>query len=260
MNYINEEFDFYYVLHGNTTEAKLSNKSGLKKLLKKIELEKLYTNKNIITVSDGVKKDILTLNIKPKFIKTIYNPFNFDEIYKKSLEKINIDLPSKYIVHVGRFAKVKRHDILIEAFSSLNDRNLKLILIGDGEEKQNIKNLIKKLKLEDKVILLGFLGNPYPFIKNAQLLISSSENEGFGNVIIEALSLNTPVVSTSTLGSIEILEKDFPQFLCKINDSKDLCKKINWVIKNIPLSLNKFDSSKFNDSNIIKFYEKLFLL
>jgi glycosyltransferase involved in cell wall biosynthesis len=260
MNYINEKFNFYYVLHGNTTEAKLSKKKALQKLLKKIELEKLYTDKNIITVSDGVKEDILTLNIKPKFIKTIYNPFNFQDIYKKSLEKTSLDLPSKYIINVGRFAKVKRHDILIKAFSLLNDKNIKLILIGDGEERKNIEDLIKKLNIEDKVILLGFLENPYPFIKNANVLVSSSENEGFGNVIIEALSLNTPTVCTSTIGSKEILEKYFPQFLCKINNEEDLFRKIEYVIKNNSFNLNKFELSKFNNSNILKLYEKLFSL
>ena len=260
MNYIDKKFNFYYVLHGNTTNAKMANKNGLRKKLKKIQLEKLYTNKNIIAVSNGVKNDILTLNIKPKFIKTIYNPFNFDEIYQKSLEKIDINLDYNYIIHVGRFAKVKRHDILIRAFSSLDDKNLKLILIGDGEERQNIESLIKELNLKDRIILLGFLENPYPYIKNAKLLISSSENEGFGNIIIEALCLNIPVVSTSTIGSKEILEDIFPQLLCKVNDVEDLSKKINYVLKNKSLNLNKPNFYKFNSSNIISFYEEIFLL
>lgn len=260
MNYIDKKFNFYYVLHGNTTEAKLSNKKGLKKSLKKFELKNLYTNKNIITVSDGVKEDILTLNIKPKSIKTIYNPFDFDDIYRKSLENINLNLPVNYIVHVGRFAKVKRHDILIKAFSMLNDKNLKLVLIGDGQEKENIKNMIKILNLENRVILLGFLENPYPIIKKAKLLVSSSENEGFGNVLIEALYLKIPVVSTSTVGSIEILKKDFPQLLCKINDYNDLHNKIDFVLKNIPLNLTNFNSSMFNKSNLINNYKELFLL
>ncbi|WP_323593415.1 glycosyltransferase [Aliarcobacter butzleri] len=257
MNFINDKFNFYYVLHGNTTEAKLNTKKGIKKFIKKNELEKLYTNKNIIAVSNAVKNDILTLNIKPKSIQTIYNPFDFEEIYNKSLKKIDIKLPSKYIVHIGRFAKVKRHDILIKAFSKINDKDLKLILVGDGEEKQNIESLIKKLNLESKVILTGFLDNPYPIVKNAKLLVLSSENEGFGNVIIEALSLNIPVISTATIGAKEIL-KDFPFYLSKINDYIDLSNKISIALKEDYKS--KIDLDKFNYLNIIDEYTELTLL
>lgn len=259
MNIIDNNFNFFYVLHGNTSEAKINKKKGLNKFLKKREIEKLYSNKNIITVSKAVENDILTLNLKPKSIQTIYNPFDFEEIKNKALEKTPFKLPSKYLVHVGRFARVKRHDILLKAFSKIKDKDLKLILIGDGEEKKNIKDLIKNLNLESKVILTGFLKNPYPIVKNAQILILSSENEGFGNVLIEALSLNTLVVSTSTIGAKEIFNLlNINSLLSNINDINNLIEKIEeareLTQKNLEINLNLF-----NKETILKDYKKLII-
>lgn len=231
MNIIDKKFNFYYVLHGTTTKAKLDTKKGLSKFIKKNELEKLYNYKNLICVSNGVREDILTLNIKPKNIQTIYNPFDFDNIKKLSKEKVSLELPENYVVHVGRFAKIKRHDILIKAFSLVKDKSLKLILVGDGKEKLNIEKLIKKFGLQKRVILLGFLKNPYPIIKNAEVLVLSSENEGFGNVLIEAMILNTKVVSTNApTGPKEILTGDLSKFLSNVNDYKDLSIKLNKVL------------------------------
>lgn len=257
MNIIDNKFSFYYVIHGNISEAKINKKKGLNKFLKKREIRELYTNKNIITVSNGVKSDINSLDIKVKSIQTIYNPFDFEEIKNKSLEIVPFELPSRYLVHVGRFAKVKRHDILLNAFSKINDKDLKLILIGDGEEKENIKSLIKKLKLEEKVILTGFLKNPYPIIKNAKILVLSSESEGFGNVLIEALILDTLVVSTSTVGAKEIFDLlNIDSLLSNINDITDLKIKIEKAItlntKNLEINLNSFDKK-----NILSYYKTL---
>lgn len=254
MNYIDNKFIFHYVLHGNTTEAKLKNKKGIQKFLKKREIQNLYTNKNIITVSDAVKKDILSLDINVKSIQTIYNPFNFEEINKKSKEKLNLDTSFDYIIHVGRFAKVKRHDLLLIAFSKLKYNNLKLVLVGDGEQKDNIKELILKLKIKDRVILTGFLQNPYPIIKNAQLLVLSSENEGFGNVLIEALILNTKIVSTETIGPKEIMNYlNLNSYISKIED-KSLKEKIEYALeKEFP----KVNIKKYEIKNILKEYKKL---
>lgn len=254
MNKIDKDFNFYYALHGNTTKAKLDKKKGLNKFLKKIELKKTYSNKNLITVSDAIKKDILSLKIKIKSIQTIYNPFDFNKIKEKAKENIDLSIPNNYIVHVGRFAKVKRHDLLLNAFSKLKNKNLVLVLVGDGEEKENIKQLIKELKIEKNVILTGFLKNPYPLIKNAKLLVLSSENEGFGNVLIESLILNTKIVSTNTIGPTEIMHNlNLDAYICKI-EYLDIKEKIEFALKE---DLPKINIDKYKTENIIKKYKNL---
>ncbi len=254
MNIIDKEFNFYYTLHGTTTIAKLKNKSIIRKYIKKIELEKTYHNKNIICVSNGIKNDILTLKIKPKSIQTIYNPFDFHDICLKAKEKQNLNIKGDYIIHVGRFAKVKRHDILVKAFFLLKNKNIKLLLVGEGEEEVNIKELVKKLKIEERVIFSGFQKNPYPLIKNAKALILSSENEGFGNVLVESLILATPVISTDApIGPREILENILPESLVQINNDRALAKAIQRVLQ-LPFNLRKESLAQYNRDNVIKKY------
>jgi len=258
MNKINVE-NFYYVLHGVTTIPKLGKKKGISKLIKKYTLCKLYSDKNIICVSNGVKDDILTLPIKPKSIRTIYNFFDFEQIIQFSNQDIKIDLPEDYIIHVGRFAKVKRHDLLIKAFSLVKDKNLHLVLLGDGEEKNNIIKLINQLNLSDRVKMLGFQDNPYPFIKNAKALVLSSDNEGFGNVLVESLIVNTIVISTDCpVGPREILGNNYKQCLAKMNDEESLALCIENNLNNPP-QIKSGELSKFNKHAIIQQYEDLLI-
>jgi glycosyltransferase involved in cell wall biosynthesis len=254
MHIIEHKHTFYYALHGATTKAKLDSKKGLNYFLKKRELIKLYNQKHLICVSKSVKDDILSLPIFPKTIDVIYNPFDFNEIRAKAEEHINFEFPDEYIVHVGRFAKVKRHDILIKAFSLIENHNIKLVLVGEGEEKECLKELVENLNLQNRVIFAGFQKNPYPIIKNAKLLVLSSENEGFGNVIIEALVLEIKTISTMCEGPSEILSyMKLNDLLVNKNDIHLLKEKINtYLSKKIYISENLLNI--FNEKEILKKY------
>jgi len=257
MHIINRK-NFYFVLHGATTISKLQNKKGISKFFKKQNLKKIYNNKNIICVSDGVKNDILSLKIFPSSIQTIYNFFDLEKIIELSNNKPEIFLTNKYIIHVGRFAKVKRHDLLIKAFSLIKNKDILLVLVGEGEEQENIKILIKDLKISHRVIMTGFQNNPYPLIKNAEALVLSSDNEGFGNVLIESLIVGTIAISTDCpYGPKEILGKDYSQCLSKVNDAKELAICIDQNLASPPLIIKEY-LSKFDKHTVLKQYENLF--
>ena len=120
-----------------------------------------------------------------------------------------------------------------------------LLLIGDGDEEQNIRNYIKYFNLCDRVMLLGWKNNPYPYIKSARLLVLTSDFEGLPTVLIEALSLNTPVVSTDCpCGPSEILQGKLSRFLVPLNDVKSLADAMSVALENYPeidqVLLNKF--------------------
>lgn len=252
MNIIDTKHNFYYALHGTTTRAKLDSKTGLSHYLKKKELIKIYNDKHIICVSNGVKNDILTLPIVPKSIQVIYNPFDIEGIRTKSNEVIDFKFPEEYIVHVGRFAKVKRHDILVKAFAQIENKNISLVLVGEGSEKGNIIQLVKELDLKNRIIFAGFFENPFPIIKNAKLLVLSSENEGFGNVLVESLILNTNIVSTRTLGAEEIMKNKLSNQISEINDSNGLARKINFSCNN-DILLTEYHHP-YKEKSIIKKY------
>ena len=216
----------------------------------------------MIAVSKGVMQDILDFGVKPKSIVSIYNPFNFEEIRKKSLE-FNSEIPHEnYIINVARFAKHKRHDILIRAYAKSNIDH-KLVLMGttdkpaDEENLVKIKNLINKLGIENQVIFTGFVSNPYPWLKKADLFVLSSDIEGLANVLVESLILNTMVVSTNCpFGPSEVLTGKLSDFLSPVTDVNALSRNISRAL-NDPVQITEKHISKFNAKTIAKQYLSL---
>jgi len=246
--------DVWHVIHSTLSE-RIKNKNFISKFKNTLKLRNLYSDKKLIAVSNGVKEDVIkNLRIKPKIIKTIYNPFCIEEIKKKADE--NIDLDFDYIINVGNLTKVKNQALLLKAYSKLNT-NLHLLLLGKGNQETNLKNLAKKLGIEKKVHFLGWQSNPYKYIKNAKLFVLSSNVEGFGNVLVESLILNTPVVSTNCpSGPNEILVDELSQFLAKVNDENDLKEKIELALREYPKIEEKY-YKRFDHLNIARKYLEL---
>lgn len=207
----------YLVIH-NTTSQEYAGKLTPKfiNLLKRI-----YLQKTCVGVSEGVTQDFKKLFGEQSQITTIYNPIDVDEVRKTADEF----LPEykDYIVHVGKFKKQKRHDILIKAYAKANVPQ-KLVLVGTGELMEASKQLVNDLNIDDKVIFAGFQKNPYPFIKHAKLMVVSSDFEGFSIAILEALALDTPIISTDCpSGPREVLKE---HQLVAVGDVDGLAEKI----------------------------------
>jgi len=231
---------------------------ALKSLYRDSKYRRLYNGKKLITVSRGLKDYILDdLRAKPKRVETIYNAFDFEEIDR--LAKINIsDIPNRdYIIHMGRYDIAhKRHDILLEAYK-YSEIDYPLVLLGKGRDEAKIKEIIRELKLEDKVIMPGFQQNPYPWIERAKLFVLSSDFEGFARVLPEALFLNTPVVSTNCpTGPSEILIGELSSYLTPPGDSRLLAQKMNEALNYYP-PIDKAILKKFTKKEIVKEYKKL---
>jgi len=242
----------WHVIH-TTPTFRFKEKNFFSRLKHKKRFKKIYNNKNIIAVSKGVKNDVLNL-ITPKNIKIIYNPFDFEEIRKKAEEKMDLDF--EYIVNVGSLTKVKNQALLLKAFTKL-DTDLHLVLLGKGNQENNLKKLAKSLGIEKRVHFLGWQSNPYKYIKNAKLFVLSSNVEGFGNVLVESLVLNTPVVSTNCpSGPNEILVGELSEFLAKVGDEEDLASKIQKALIKYPKIKNEY-IEKFNYLEIAKKYLEL---
>ena len=113
-------------------------------------------------------------------------------------------------VHVGRFFPQKNHLNLIKAFSKLEYENIQLILLGkgglEGDTFNQSKNLVEELGLQNKVIFAGFDNNPFKYLKKSQVFVLSSDFEGLPMVILEAMSVGLPIISTDcSTGPREIL-------------------------------------------------------
>ena len=211
----------------------------------------LYEGKELIAVSQGIKEDLDHMGINYSVCEVIYNPFDVERIRELGDEKIVDEIKGEYLLSASAFRSVKRHDILLKAYSLLkNPPPLKLLCKSDFK----LEKMIDELGIKDRVEILGFTKNPYPIIKNAKLLILSSEREGLPTVLIEALILGTPAVSTNCIsGPSEILTGELSQYLASVNDCDDLGKKISLALEYYP-EIKESYIDKFNAENIYQKY------
>jgi glycosyltransferase involved in cell wall biosynthesis len=206
----------WYCLHCAMTVGELSGKGALMRWRKRRQLQKIYDGKKLITVSSALQEDVRNFGIKPAKITTIYNPFDLKKIRERSKEATPFD-GEQFLLHVGRFHPQKRHDRLLEAFQRCGYPG-KLLLLGGGnpESKSAIQETAKHLGIENRVLFGGFVSNPYAVMRAAEALVLSSDYEGLGNVLIEALICGTQVISTNCpYGPSEILRGPLAQGLCE---------------------------------------------
>lgn len=179
------------------------------KSLNRVQSNKVYELVDkIICVSNECKDAFL--KIYPKYkekISVIYNLINSNKILKLSNEE-DVDLQSSnYILSIGRLTEQKRFDRLVKAYKLLVDKGIKqnLIILGEGELKNSLKNLVDELDLKERVFFPGFTKNPYYWIKNCDLFVLASDLEGFSLVVAEAMILGKAIVSTDCVGPTELL-------------------------------------------------------
>ncbi len=134
-------------------------------------------------------------------------------------------------------------------------KNLKLILIGYGPEYETIRNYAEELEIKDKLIILKNIKNPYPYIKKSDLLVLSSQYEGMGNILVEAITIGTPVISSNCKsGPSEILLNGKGGDLFQVSNYKQLSKKIINHFKNKKILQKKV---KFAQKKLFRFDKKI---
>ena len=165
----------------------------------------------------------------------IYNPLNKTEIIKLSEKRVKNLYPKKVlkIISVGRLVDQKDHLTLLKAINLIKKLcKFKLILIGRGNNSNKINNYIAKNNLS-KFVKIFYTTNPFPYIKQADIFILSSQYEGLPNVLLEALTLKKLVISSDCpTGPKEILDNGKGGLSFKMNNEFDLYKKIIFFIKN----------------------------
>src|SRR5690625_3087537 len=197
-------------------EANNRTQSGSVSFMNKGMPNILYNNfsKKVIALSDGVKNDLAkNFHVKENKIDVIYNPIEVDKIKKLSRDEVrelNKNGEERVIISVGRLVEQKDFRTLLNAFSRVSQIiNSRLIILGKGPQECELTELSKDLGIEEKVSFLGFKNNPYKYMSKADVFILSSQWEGFGHVIVEAMATGTPVISTNcNSGPAEIIQKD----------------------------------------------------
>ncbi|MFV9552127.1 glycosyltransferase [Algibacter sp. PT7-4] len=212
----------------------------------------LYQNNStIVTVSKAIQEEVIK-KYQLKNCHQIYNAIDFKSIEKQA-SHVNLD-SQKFILFYGRLEEsVKNFSLLLTAYkkSNLINHNIKLYIVGSGEDLSLIKNLIKDLKLNDWVQCKPYIKNPFTYVKKALFTVLTSKHEGFPMVLIESLACQTPVVSVDCKsGPKEIIKHEENGLLVENYNSKALALAFNQFVANTLL----YNKCKENSKKSVSVY------
>ena len=265
---ISPRSNLIYVEHCILSEQ-YKHKNFLFRVLQNFSIRAFYRfAHHIVSVSYGVQDDLIGYGAPSDKMSVIYNPLmpslenSQGTLNPKILSWMN-DSPINLIA-IGQLIKANNFLNLIKSVDILvnqNKQKLRLVILGDGDERAVMEESIKSYKLENSIFLAGWVDDPIPYLCLSDLLILSSDYEGFGLVILEALSVGVNVVSTNCkTGPNEILKDGEFGFLCTVGDATALASSVNVALKN-PLPKERLISraSDFLPDKITQQYENILI-
>lgn len=202
------------------------------------------------TLLDLKNYNILSENTKTKIIS---NPIDINNDKSENAllnEKFKFEKDNFYIINCGRIVEQKNQELLIKSFYLVNKEfsHTRLIILGEGHLKEYLKKLVKELNITNVVFFIGNVKNINFFFKNSNLFVLTSKFEGFGNVLVEAMANDLPIISNNCKGAPkEILENGNYGELIDNIDEKKLSKSIKTFIQN---------PKKYNFKNYISKFDK----
>lgn len=181
--------------------------------------------------------------------EVIYNIVDIDEIIERSNEKIKLEFNSNYInlLTVGRLTEEKGYDLIPYVVRKLKEKRVKFkwYIIGEGELRSKLEEQIISLNLQEDIILLGSLDNPYPYFKNCDIYVQPSRHEGYCITLAEARIFNKPIVTTNFVGALEQITNNETGLVVSFNIS-ELVTAIYKLITNKELRI-KFSNNLINE-------------
>ncbi|WP_312083564.1 glycosyltransferase [Epilithonimonas hominis] len=180
----------------------------------------------VVCVSRSVKDYLVTIKEIPEAKgQVIYNPVSFPKKFPKTKTNNHFNM-----VYVGRLGKVKNVQMLIRAFSRLIKQDVRLTVVGNGSELENLKMLADELQCADRVIFTGFVKEPSKFLANADLFVLPSFSEGFGIAAVEAMLLKVPVLCSNVGGIPEFVHDGENGWLFSPTSEEELSDKLNHIV------------------------------
>jgi glycosyltransferase involved in cell wall biosynthesis len=192
----------------------------------------------VITVSDGAAESLVScLGVERSRVHVIYNPVITGDLFLKA--EVAVGHPwfkagqPPVILGIGRLTRAKDFATLVASFAHLRAHSpARLMILGEGEERSALETLIRNLGISDDVALPGFVDNPYPYLRQSAVFVLSSAWEGLPTVLIEALALGAPIVSTDCpSGPAEILRNGSYGSLVPVGDVEAMSDAIYKAIK-----------------------------
>ncbi len=222
----------------------------------------------VTTVSHSLKKDTLRLFNIRKDIKVVHNFIEVDKyggVAEADCIRANLAEPNqKIITHISNFRSVKRIPDVIEVFNRIQKKlDAKLLMVGDGPERDKAEKRAIELGITDKIIFLGNSSEVNKILCLSDLFLLPSETESFGLAALEAMAARTPVISTNTGGLPEVNRHGETGFLSDVGDVDDMSEKALFILEDqrrleeFKSNANKF-AQEFSLQNILPLYEEIY--
>lgn len=214
----------------------------------------------VFAVSNAIGEELLSLGVPENRLKVIYNPLDLKAIEEEANEEVE-GLPMKYVVFVGRVMPIKNIQLLIKAFELFVKKHddFKLVIVGDGDMKNRLAAFARRLGIEESVVWVGGVANPYPYIKNAEILVLPSFSEGLSLVVEESIALGKTVVTTTYMPKMELTQPPKYGYAIKgFKNPTELCGCMEYAIEH-PISpeLLQEYSKRFDLQFAVKEFEGL---
>ena len=214
---------------------------------------------------------------RANYVSVQFDEFKYFENSKfinKCVETPNIILPAPYkreeqdivtFISCARFAKIKRFDLLIKMFHKIHEKNCntKLVICGDGPERQNIEQLIEELQLKDCVQLVGNVKKTYEYLKNSDIYLMTSLQEGFPNALSEGLATGlSAVVFKCHNGIKKLVIDDYNGYCINEGDEEEFINKCVYLSQNKAL-LNAYGNNsievaeRYSPDKVLSIWESL---
>lgn len=249
-------------LHSNMHEEMKTRFPNLKSI---ISLYNYYDG--LISVSANVRQENLDalssrFSIPPSKFRYVSNTLLPDEIHDKSIRHEEChDLPwtseaTYTFLTLGRLSPEKDHEKLIRAFKTVHSRNnnVRLVIAGQGPLRSYLDSLIRKLDLVEYVFLAGQQLNPFPLFAKADCFVLSSNHEGQGMVLLEAMTLGKPIVSTDVSGPRSVLEGGYGMLVN--NTATALADGMSKILENKE-QFKTFDALSYAKNAMNQFYKEI---
>lgn len=248
MRRISKPFRWIVCVHNNipkSIEARYGTRSAEALQL----LKEIYDAcDGVIACSEGVKKGLVkTLGIDCEKIVVVRNVQCDDFLSIENDENVSLsEYPSHFIMGAGRLERQKRFDLLIEAFALIAEKTESdLLILGEGSQRDELVRRVEELKLEDRVKFLGHCPDVRNYLKKANCFVLSSDFEGYPMILLEAISVNCPIVATDCeYGPSEILLEKSAGTLVPVGD-------VNAIASGI-LSILNMQRFSMKDENVLQ--------
>ena len=224
-----------------------------------------YRYKRILTVSDAVMKEFVFGKQFSQKTIVVSNPVDIEKITKQVQE---CKFPKYDIAYLGRLTKAKNPQLFLNVIKEIKIviGNVRAIMIGDGELRDEIEDIITKENLQENVIMVGFQNNPYTYLNQSRMLLMPSSWEGFGLAAIEALALGKPVICSNAGGLTSIVNDSCGKICLSVDEYVSSIIRLiqddeyyNTLSRGALARSNELSNMKVYTDKILNCYDKVLL-